>query len=263
MDLCTREDAAATRGCRGDEGVMTTTQRSVMIFGAFVTLALMLNALTMIYAPALIPPRLALFADNPRRWEAVIRRFEKEDARLTPPAGSIVFIGSSMIRRWNLSTSFPDLTREVLNRGFGGSYLSESVYYADRLIVPHAPNTVVLYGGDADIAAGVSAQTVAQEFVQFEQRVHRLLPDTRIIFISIKPSPGRQRFRIRVDAANEAVRAWCASHPQLIYLDVEPLMLRPDGEPREELFMPDGVQLNAQGYEVVASALRPLLAQAR
>jgi lysophospholipase L1-like esterase len=238
---------------------MTTTQRGVTIFGGFVTLALMLNALTMVFAPALIPPRLALFADNPRRWEPVIRRFEAEDARLTPPAGRIVFIGSTTIRRWDLATSFPHLTDEVLNRGFGGSYLSEAVYYVDRLIVPRAPRTVVLYAGDADIAAGISAAAVAQGFKEFEQRVHTALPDTRVIFISIKPSPGRQRFRMRMDAANEEIRAWCASHPQLIYLDVEPLMLNPDGEPREELFMPDGVQLNARGYEIIANALRPLL----
>jgi lysophospholipase L1-like esterase len=240
---------------------MNATQRGLTIFAAFVTLALALNALTMIYAPALIPPRLALFADNPRRWEPVIRRFEAEDAKLARPAGSIVFIGSTTIRRWDLAKSFPDLTREVLNRGFGGSYLSESVYYIDRLILPHAPRMVVLYAGEGDIASGVSAKTVAQEFVKFEQRVHASLPDTRVVFISIKPSPGRQRFRIRMDAANEEIRAWCASHPQLIYLDVEPLMLTPDGEPRSELFMADGVQLNARGYEIIANALRPLLEQ--
>jgi hypothetical protein len=53
------------------------------------------------------------------RSEAEIRRFEESDRTTPPPAGGIVFVGSSSIRMWrSLESDFPGLP--VLNRGFGG-----------------------------------------------------------------------------------------------------------------------------------------------
>ena len=72
---------------------------------------------------------------DPNRFEPTIQKFEAADKANPPVTGGIVFIGASSFARWtNLAESFPDLT--VVNRGFGGSELSEAVTYAPRVVVP-------------------------------------------------------------------------------------------------------------------------------
>jgi lysophospholipase L1-like esterase len=46
---------------------------------------------------------------------------------------------------------------------------------------------------------------------------------------------------------------------RLLYVDIATPMLGEDGKPRSELFAPDGLHLNAKGYELWASILRPML----
>src|SRR4029453_9350819 len=72
---------------------------------------------------------------DPNRFEPAIQKFEAEDKATPPVKGDVLFIGASSITRWtNLAESFPDL--RMVNRGFGGSELSENVKYAPRVCVP-------------------------------------------------------------------------------------------------------------------------------
>ena len=61
-----------------------------------------------------------------------INAFTAADATNPPPRSAILFVGSSSIRLWKtLTQDFPDL--RVVNRGFGGSQIIDSVNYADRV----------------------------------------------------------------------------------------------------------------------------------
>jgi len=93
------------------------------------------------------------------RWEPDIRRFEDQDRKKPPAQGGIVFVGSSTIRRWDLAKSFPGLP--AVNRGFGGSHMTDSLRYVDRIVTPYHPRVVVVYAGDNDLASGKSPQRVA------------------------------------------------------------------------------------------------------
>jgi hypothetical protein len=104
---------------------------------------------------ALLLASCALFAQNandPERWEPAMQAFEQQEQ---PAKGGIVFIGSSSVRRWDLKKAFPDLP--VVNRGFGGSVIADSIRYFDRIVTPLKPKTVVLYAGDNDIGRGMTA----------------------------------------------------------------------------------------------------------
>ena len=48
-----------------------------------------------------------------------------------------------------LEVDFPGL--RVLNRGFGGSELSDVVQFADRIVLPYRPRVVIVYAGDNDL----------------------------------------------------------------------------------------------------------------
>ena len=112
------------------------------------------------------------------KWEAEIAGFEASDKTNLPPKGAVLFVGSSSIRLWKtLAKDFAGY--EVINRGFGGSQLADSVVLADRIVIAYAPKMVLLYAGDNDIAAGKTPEQVFSDFKRFVEKVHSELPKTR------------------------------------------------------------------------------------
>ncbi|HVV00036.1 MAG TPA: hypothetical protein VHH88_01655, partial [Verrucomicrobiae bacterium] len=127
------------------------------LFAAIVALS-MLNACR---TPA--PPN-SLATHDSRRWEKEIHAFELSDETNPPPANCIVFVGSSSIRKWKtLAEDFPGLP--VINRGFGGSAIADSVNFADRIIIPYHPREVVIYAGSNDLHGGEPPDLVYGDFV--------------------------------------------------------------------------------------------------
>ena len=192
------------------------------------------------------------------KWEAAVQSFEAQD-RIRPVAlGGVLFIGSSSIRRWeSLAADFPDAT--VVNRGFGGSHIIDSVFFADRIVLPYEPETIFLYAGDNDVADGKDADTVFRDFRLFAKTVHRALPDTKIVFISIKPSIKRWHLAPTMKQANNLVQTFAQKDERLAFADIWTPMLNESGRPKKSLFVDDNLHLNREGYQVWKEVILPLL----
>jgi len=195
------------------------------------------------------------------RWDKDIAAFEKRDREKEPPKNPIVFVGSSSIRLWDLSKSFPRLP--ALNRGFGGSHMADVAHFAPRIVLKFEPLLIVLYAGDNDIAAGKTPERVRADFQAFVKTVHEKLPKVRIVFICIKPSLLRWASIDKIRKANTLVESECKKDDRLVYLDIATPMLGDDGKPRRELFANDGLHLNAKGYALWAERLKPYLEAAK
>jgi lysophospholipase L1-like esterase len=192
------------------------------------------------------------------RWGKEIHAFEVADKTNPPPQGAVLFLGSSSIRLWkNLAQTFPG--QNVINRGFGGSELSDSVFFADRIVIPYKPKLIVLYAGDNDIAGGKKPERILADFKAFVGKVHTALPETRIAYIAIKPCPLREKFLPQVKATNRLIRDYTSTHDHLLFVDIFTPMLNAEGRPRADLCLKDGLHPNAQCYELWASLLRPIL----
>lgn len=187
------------------------------------------------------------------RWAEDLARFARQDALSPLPVEPVLFVGSSSIRLWDLSKSFP--RAKLLNRGFGGSEMSDSVELAEKIILPYRPRAIIVYAGDNDIAKGKSPERVADDFRALVAKVHAALPNTTIEVISIKPSFKRWALVEKMRAANARLRDFAKTDRRLGYLDVHSAMLGDDGQPRRELFEPDGLHLNAKGYELWSGLL--------
>lgn len=194
---------------------------------------------------------------DPARFEKEIVKMEADAEKNPPPKDSILFVGSSSIRLWKLSDSFPN--RIVLNRGFGGSVLADSVHYAPRLVWPHSPKAVVVYAGDNDIGGGLTPAEVAADFAALVAKIREKLPQTPIVYISIKPSIKRWALWGKVQEANAKIKAICDSGDKLVFVDVGPAMLGEDGKPIPELFVKDGLHMTPAGYAVWTKLLDPVL----
>jgi lysophospholipase L1-like esterase len=216
-----------------------------------------LLALVILVAYLSTPSARARDANRSARWEKAIAAFEEKDKASPPPRHAVLFVGSSSIRFWDVAKSFPGL--DVINRGFGGSELGDSVYFAPRIVLPYEPRTIVLYAGDNDLASGKTPEQVAADFREFTRLVLAKLPRTRIVFVSIKPSPSRWKLVDKSRQTNDLIAAHCKSDERLAYVDVATAMLGADGKPRAELFLSDNLHLNAKGYELWASLLKPHL----
>ncbi len=161
---------------------------------------------------------------------------------------------------WPTAEAFPDLP--VINRGFGGSHTSDVNHFAERTVLKYSPRLIVFYAGDNDIEAGKSPQQVFDDFQAFAKIVHDRLPSTRIVYLPIKPSIARWTKWPRMQAVNASVAQLSQSGERIIYVDTATPMLGRDGKPRAELFLDDGLHLNAKGYGEWSETLGPPLRQA-
>ena len=191
-----------------------------------------------------------------------IASFVAADRAAQPAAHGVLFVGSSTIRMWPaLKADFAGVP--VIQRGFGGSELSDVVHYASRIVIPYKPRLIILYAGDNDIAVGKTATTVFREYEQFVRLVERALPDTRIAFISIKPSIARWALIDQIRSTNSMVRKFAARDPRLLYIDTYTPMLGADGTPRKDLFVEDGLHMNGAGYALWRDIIDPIVRTAR
>ena len=189
-------------------------------------------------------------------WEKEIAAFEVSDKTNAPPRNGILFIGSSSIRLWtNLGQDFPG--KPVFNRGFGGSQIIDSVHFADRIVFPYKPKTIVLYAGGNDLNAKKSADQVFTDFKLFAETVRCRLPKTRIVFISSAPNPARWAQIEEVRKANRLIRNYIEASSNMAYIDVHPAMLGPDGQPKPDIYRADKLHMNEKGYAIWKQVVGP------
>lgn len=221
-----------------------------LLLALALTAALPVAALTPL-APPQVPEQVSNVA-----WAQDMVQFAKADQATPPAKGGILFIGSSSIRMWDtLAADFPG--QKVINRGFGGSEVRDSTWYADRIVTPYAPCKVFFYAGDNDLNSGRSPQQVRDDTVAFVNRVHRDLPQTTVEIISIKPSPSRANLLPAVQEANALVREALKGVPRTGFNDIYTPMLGADGQPQASLFREDMLHMKPEGYAIWRKALAP------
>lgn len=192
-------------------------------------------------------PLIDARAQDPTRFEADIQAFESIDRVSPPPADPVLFVGSSSIRMWtDVAAAFPDYP--VMNRGFGGSYMSDLLYYFDRVVAVYEPALILVYEGDNDLAGGKSVDVVYSEYVEFLAKVKKQLPAADVAFIAVKPSPSRIAVLEAMRQLNARLEALAENDSDLWFIDVFTPMLDGAGQPRAELFGSDMLHMNATGY---------------
>ena len=195
---------------------------------------------------------------NSRPFEAEILAFEAVDKTNPPPHGAVLFTGSSSIRKW--TTLAQDLKgHKVINRGFGGSQISDSVYYADRIVIPYQPQQIVFFAGSNDLDAGKTPDQVFNDFKAFVQKVRGALPRVEMDYLAITTSPLRWHEVEQVKKANSLISSWIMAQDHLTFINVFPATLGKDGQPRPELFLADRLHMNAQGYAIWTALIEPYL----
>ncbi len=197
---------------------------------------------------------------KPWFWALQISSYEKADRAHPPAPGGIVFTGSSSIRFWHtLADDMKPL--DVINRGFGGSQIAHVNRYAPRIVIPYRPRAVVLYAGDNDLSwpGSKSPETVSADFAQFVEIIHAALPDTWIYYISMRPAPVGWPDVRKIQLGNRLIEEYCRTQDRVQFINVYEAMFDERGQLRGDLFGKDRQHMNAQGYAIWTSIIKPVL----
>ena len=201
-----------------------------------------------------------------KAWEPDIEKFEKLDIEKSYPSDAVLFTGSSSIRMW--STINQDmLPYNVIQRGYGGSKLSDFVVYAKRIIYPHECSAIVIFiandisGGDND----KSPLEVSRLFRKALSIIRLKHPKTPVFWISVTPTPSRWHVWPEIEEANEIIRKICKNNSNTYFIDTVNAFMTPSGLPRTNLFLEDKLHLNDEGYKIwsgiIKNELMPPFAQ--
>ena len=207
---------------------------------------------------ALVPPFNSHAQSQPHRFESAVLAYEAADKTNPPPRNAILLVGDSQFYRWKtVHEDLPGYT--IINRGIDSFEMSDLLYYADRLVLPYQPRLIVLHVGGNDVHDGRAATNILADFKAFVARVREKLPQMPIAFTSTTPGPSRWSEAPQRKEANRAVKDYVAAQPGLLYIDLWDAMLTTDGQPRQDLWVADGIHPNHDGYLVRVKIMRPLL----
>jgi lysophospholipase L1-like esterase len=204
------------------------------------------------------PARAAAKQRSSTRFEDRIKDYEAKDKTDPPPQNAILLIGASNMGRWKaFAEDLPGY--QVINRAFGGSQIADIGYYADRVIIPYHPQMVVVQAGGNDLKSGKTPEEVLADVKALVAKVRASLPETRIAFLSINPSPARWEQREKQAEFNKLLKEYLSAGDNLDFIDVNSAFLGPDGKPRADLFVADGQHHNEEGFKARAQLIIPHL----
>lgn len=183
------------------------------------------------------------------QWEKEIAALLEIDRKQTPPTGAVLFTGSSSIHLWtSLREDFPNL--RVINRGFGGSNLEDLVFFSSKIVLPYKLKKIVVYSGENDIEDGQSAENVLADFKAFISIRDKDMPNTPVVYISMKPSILRWKLWPEMLRGNDLIKAEAKRHKNVRFADLAAKLIGADGKPLQGIFVADGLHMNAKGYAI-------------
>ena len=192
------------------------------------------------------------------KYNVEFAKFALEDKAGIDSSNLVLFIGSSTFTKWTDMQSYFPLSN-VLNRGFGGSRLTEAIYFADKLIYKYKPAQIVLYEGDNDLSGGIKVETLLADLKVFIRLTEIKLPKTPVVLLSVKYSPSRNSIREQIKEYNAKMKEFAQTKPNLKFVDIASLVLNENGTYRKELFTSDSLHVNQDCYKLFAKKIEPFL----
>ncbi|MEX0844326.1 MAG: SGNH/GDSL hydrolase family protein [Balneolaceae bacterium] len=190
-----------------------------------------------------------IFAQDPLRFQEEVENITSHEFKLDPDKETVVFTGSSSIRMWKtVQERFPSIN--AINTGFGGSHMSDLLYYLDELVLNYKPDRVFIYEGDNDIADSKSPDEIMVTTKEVISRIKEKLPEVEIFLISAKPSILRWHLKENYEELNNSFKEFSETDSSTVYVDVWNPMLEEDGTLQQDLFLEDDLHMNEKGYKI-------------
>jgi lysophospholipase L1-like esterase len=195
---------------------------------------------------------------KPMYWQD-IQNFKKLDQENPPAQNAILLVGSSSFTKWtDVAQYFPG--KIIINRGFGGSRLTDLNYYAKDLL-NYEPKQIIVYCGENDFANDdkLKADVVVERFKTFYQKICQKFPKIEVDYISIKYSPSREKLWPQMKEANKKIAKFMRKQKNSEFIDITNVMNDSNGNIRKELFVEDMLHMTPEGYKLWTSVMNPYM----
>ena len=149
----------------------------------------------------------------------------------------------------------------IINRGFGGSSITDLVRYANDIILPYQPKQIVIYCGENDLAGDdkLMPAKVAERFYELFHIIREKYPKVPVAYISMKPSPSRTSLMPKFNVANVMIKNFLETKKRTAFIDVYHAMLNSDGTVMTDIFLQDNLHMNKKGYAIWQKIIAPYL----
>ncbi len=172
-----------------------------------------------------------------------------------PEQGSVLFIGSSSIRRWeSVTRDFADY--HVVQRAWGGSWLAEMDAAIPHIVEPYQPSAIVMWAGTNDLSGGRSGEQVHEDFRTFLMLLRRQMPDVPFFYLGVTRTQANAGTTDARLTANSLIQATADTDPNTYYIDLPALFENLSPEDLDALYV-DPIHLNRAGYAEWLGVIRP------
>ena len=178
--------------------------------------------------------------------------YAEENARYDDYEIDVAFIGDSLTDGYNLEKYYPEY--KVSNRGIGGETTYGLLERLDISVYQLKPKVIVMLIGANNF------KTMFEDYEDLIIGIKTNLPNTKLVICSLTSMGGEHWGKNNQLAAfnNVKIKAY-ANKYDCPFVDLYTPLLNMETNEIYEHYTTDGGHLTAEGYEVLTSAIKPVL----
>jgi len=190
-------------------------------------------------------------------------RHEKMNARVKQGNVDLLFIGDSITQGWE-GGGAKEIWQEyygkrnTVNLGIGGDQTQHVLWRLQNgNLEGISPKLAVVMIGTNN-SGGNTPEDIARGIRAIVRTLREKVPNAKVLVLAIFPrgKDNQDHLRQVVMKTNEILAKRAAGSGDVVFLDIGPKFLQPDGALSKEI-MPDLLHLSAKGYKIWADAIEP------
>ncbi|MGN0562596.1 MAG: SGNH/GDSL hydrolase family protein [Candidatus Fimenecus sp.] len=194
-----------------------------------------------------------------QRWKR--RRFIKLNRKCKK--GQIVLLGDSITEMFDVHLLDGCSDLEIYNRGIGGDTTNRLLQRLEKNVLRLQPSRLILLIGTNDFGRGADGEYVFENIKTIVSTIEKAVPNIQITLQCVYPvngnqyplEPGRNE---KIDTLNSQIKAFAQQNGYGI-IDITDALKNENGA-LDAQYSDDGVHPNAKGFEIVANAIKAVIA---
>ena len=179
--------------------------------------------------------------------------YGKENKIYSPFEVDIAFIGDSLTDGYDVEKYYPEF--KVENRGIGGDTTHGLLARLDVSVYQLKPKVIVMLIGANNF------KTMFEDYEDIIIGIKENLPDTKLVICSLTSMGGEWGKNNQLAAFNNVkIKAYAEKHG-CPFVDLYTPLLNMETNEIFEHYTTDGGHLTAEGYEVITSAIKPVVTE--
>ena len=179
--------------------------------------------------------------------------YGKENKIYSPFEVDIAFIGDSLTDGYDVEKYYPEF--KVENRGIGGETTHGLLARLDVSVYQLKPKVIVMLIGANNF------KTMFEDYEDIIIGIKENLPDTKLVICSLTSMGGEWGKNNQLAAFNNVkIKAYAEKHG-CPFVDLYTPLLNMETNEIFEHYTTDGGHLTAEGYEVITSAIKPVVTE--